>query len=132
MATKGRGGGRTPERVVDLIKGGVESLGVRGLSRAVGISPAIIIRYMQGKVGEPSQATLEKLADYFGVSVAYLRGEDGTASREPTAQELWVIAEIREALGVGHKPMLEELPGIVRAMREELEGLKARLEDDLK
>jgi len=61
---------------VDLIKGGVEKLGVRGLSRAVGISPAIITRYTQGKVGEPSQTTLEKLADYFGVSVAELRGEE--------------------------------------------------------
>lgn len=119
-------------RVVDLFKVEVKIKGVRGLAREVGISPAIITRYMNGKVGEPTTATLQKLAAYFGVSVAYLRGEDGTASREPTAQELWVIAEIREALGVGHKPMLEELPGIVRAMREELEGLKARLEDDLK
>lgn len=40
--------------------------------------------------------------------------------------------QILESLGVGYNPMLAELPGIVRAMREELEWLKARLEDDLK
>lgn len=62
------------DRVVELIKGGVESLGVRGLARNVGISPAIVTRYMQGKVGEPSQSTLEKLAVYYGVTVAWLRG----------------------------------------------------------
>jgi transcriptional regulator with XRE-family HTH domain len=65
----------TNEKVVELIKGGVKSLGVRGLARAVGISPAIITRYAQGKVGEPSQSTIEKLAYYFGVRTRYLRGE---------------------------------------------------------
>lgn len=62
-------------RVIGIIREGVGRLGVRGLARAVGISPAIVTRYMQGKVGEPSQATLEKLAEYFQVSVPYLRGE---------------------------------------------------------
>ena len=119
-------------RVVDLFKVEVKIKGVRGLAREVGISPAIITRYMNGKVGDPTTATLEKLAAYFGVSVPWLRGYDETESRGPTAQELWVIAEIREALGVGVKPMLAELPGIVRAMRVELQELKARLEDDLK
>ena len=119
-------------RVVDLFKVEVKIKGVRGLAREVGISPAIITRYMNGKVGDPTTATLEKLAAYFGVSVPWLRGYDETESRGPTAQELWVIAEIREALGVGVKPMLAELPGIVRAMRVELQELKARLVDDLK
>lgn len=61
-------------RAADLIRQGVESLGVRGLARAVGVSPGIITRYVQGDVGEPSQATLEKLADHFGVRLQYLRG----------------------------------------------------------
>lgn len=67
----------TNNRVIKLIKKGVGALGVRGLARAVGVSPAIVTRYMQGKVGEPSQATLVRLADYFGVSVAWLRGDIG-------------------------------------------------------
>jgi transcriptional regulator with XRE-family HTH domain len=62
------------DRVIELIKAGVEKLGVRGLARDVDISPAIITRYVQGKVGEPSQATLEKIAVHFGKSVAWLRG----------------------------------------------------------
>jgi len=37
---------------------------------------------------------------------------------EATTEELHTIALIREALGVGHKPMLSELPDICKAMRE--------------
>ena len=59
----------------DLIRVGVKKEGVRGLARSVKISPAIVSRYMNGKVGEPSQATLEKLSAYFGVTVAWLRGD---------------------------------------------------------
>ena len=33
---------------------------------------------MQGKVGEPSNATLRKLANHFNVTVAWLRGKDET------------------------------------------------------
>ena len=100
-------------RVVDLFKVEVKIKGVRGLAREVGISPAIITRYMNGKVGDPTTATLEKLAAYFGVSVPWLRGEE-----DPVG----VIAEIREALGVGDDVALADLPGIIRTL----------LEDDLK
>lgn len=44
-------------------------------------------------------------------------------TRLPTKEEpllLRVLAEIREALGVGHKPMLSDLPGIVREKMAEL------------
>jgi len=86
----------TNSRVVELIKDGVNSLGVRGLSRAVGISPAIITRYTQGKVGEPSQATLEKLASYFKVPVAWLQGHFETMSFENALM-------YREMTGSGEK-----------------------------
>jgi hypothetical protein len=39
--------------------------------------------------------------------------------------EIFVIADIREALGVGHKPMLSELPGICREMREYSDRMEA-------
>ena len=128
---RGRGGGKTPENLVRLLSNAVANSNKAAVARDLGIGVAAVHRYLKG-IGEPSDDTLQKLAVYFGVSVPWLRGYDETESRGPTAQELWVIAEIREALGVRVKPMLAELPGIVRAMREELEWLKARLEDDLK
>ena len=63
------------ERVISKVKECVKKEGVRGFARSSGLSPAIITRYVQGKVGEPSQTTLDKLAVYFGVSVAWLRGD---------------------------------------------------------
>ena len=115
------GGGKTPERLVQLMKGAVEKSSQSAVARATGLTQPAVGRYIKG-IGEPTQASLEKLAAYFRVSVAWLRGEP--ESREITTQELQVLAEIREALGVGNRPMLSELPGIVRAMREELEGLR--------
>lgn len=37
--------------------------------------------------------------------------------QEKELNELKVIAEIREALGVGEKPMLSELPKIIRDLK---------------
>lgn len=70
---KGRGGGETPERVVDLLKKAVSETSQSAVARATGLTQSAVHRYMKG-IGEPSQETLEKLAVYFGVSVAWLRG----------------------------------------------------------
>lgn len=72
-AARGRGGGKTPERVVELLREAVEKSSQSAVSRDTGLTQSAIGRYIQG-IGEPSQSTLEKLAAYFGVSVAWLRG----------------------------------------------------------
>jgi len=69
-----RGSGITPERVVALLKKEVSEKSILAVSKATGLGLAAIGRYLKG-IGEPTTATLEKLADYFGVSVAELRGE---------------------------------------------------------
>lgn len=38
-----------------------------------------------------------------------------------TDREIITLAKIREALGIGHKPMLSELPGICRQIRRDAE-----------
>lgn len=68
------GGGVTYPRVVELLKAEVEKKGQRGAAAAVKIALLSLQRYIKGK-GEPTQASLQKIADYFGVSVPYLRGE---------------------------------------------------------
>lgn len=70
-----RGSGKTPERVVELLRGRVAATSMLEVSKATGLGLAAIGRYLKG-VGEPTTATLQKLADYFGRSVAYLRGEE--------------------------------------------------------
>ena len=66
---------KTPERVTELLKKAVEDSSQNAVARETGITQSAVHRYMKG-IGEPSQATLEKLAAYFGVSVPWLRGYD--------------------------------------------------------
>lgn len=70
---KGRGGGETPQRVVEKLKEAVGLHGLRTVSRDTGLALAPLSRYLKGE-SEPSQASFEKLAAYFSVSVAWLRG----------------------------------------------------------
>lgn len=68
------GGGATYPEVIRLLKEKVAQKGQRTVSRETGIALLSIQRYLKG-IGEPTTATLQKLADYFEVSVADLRGE---------------------------------------------------------
>jgi transcriptional regulator with XRE-family HTH domain len=74
MVAKGRGGGKTPERVVRLLQEAVAKSSQAATSRASGLTLQTVQRYIKG-IGEPSQATLVKLAAFFNVTVSYLRGE---------------------------------------------------------
>lgn len=74
MGSSGNKEKKTPPRVVELIKGEVSKLGQNGAAKAIKIPLFSLQRYMAGTT-EPTQASLKKLADYFGVSVAWLRGE---------------------------------------------------------
>ncbi len=74
MSPKGRGCKKTPERVIGLLQKEVTRTSQAATARATGLTLQTVQRYIQG-IGEPTTATLEKLAAYFGVSVAWLRGE---------------------------------------------------------
>jgi transcriptional regulator with XRE-family HTH domain len=74
----GRSGGKTPDRMVELLQRAVEESSQSAVARDTGLRLYSIQRYLKG-VGEPSQETLEKLVVYFGVSFGYLRG----GPREP-------------------------------------------------
>lgn len=66
---------KTYPRVTELLKEAVAEKGQKTVESETGINQSAISRYLNG-IGEPTQATLEKLARYFRVSVAHLRGED--------------------------------------------------------
>jgi hypothetical protein len=74
VVVRERGSGVTPERVVELLKEEVEKASILAVSQSTGLGLAAIGRYLKG-VGEPTTATLEKLAAYFGTTIPYLRGE---------------------------------------------------------
>ncbi len=89
---KGRGNKETPLRVVELLGKAVSENGLIGIENATGVGKSALSRYVKG-IGEPTTATLQKLSIYFGVSVAWLRGDDqglkGIAALLPTLPEIY-------------------------------------------
>lgn len=75
MVAKGRGGGKTPSRLVELINKAIEEKSLRTIARETGLGIAPISRYSKG-ASEPTLATLKKLSEYFERPVEWLRGED--------------------------------------------------------
>lgn len=75
MSPKGRYSGHTPDRVRELLIDAVSKSSQAKVAEASGLTRQTVQRYMQG-IGEPSTRILQKLADYFGVTVAWLRGEE--------------------------------------------------------
>ena len=73
MTAQGRGGGGTPKRLVELLNKVVFESSQSEVARKTGLTQSAIGRYIRG-IGEPSQATLQKLANYFEVHVAWLQG----------------------------------------------------------
>lgn len=69
-----RGSGKTPQRVVELLQQEVSEKSILAVAKSTNLGLAAIGRYLKG-VGEPTTATLQKLADHFGVTVPWLRGE---------------------------------------------------------
>lgn len=126
---KGRGGGKTPERVVELIREAVAKKSQSAVARESGLALLTVQRYLKG-VGEPSLETLQKLADYFKVSVPWLRGDVPT-TLEQEREYLAGYARVREELGGGSAEDSYEslVEGMVYAIRKkegvaDLERLK--------
>lgn len=67
-----RGSGKTPERLVCLL---VNAKSLLAIAKETGVGKSALSRYAKG-IGEPTTASLQKLADYFGHPVAWLRGDD--------------------------------------------------------
>jgi transcriptional regulator with XRE-family HTH domain len=70
---------KTPQKLIELLSVAVSRSSQSAVARATGLTQSAVGRYIKG-VGEPTSVTLQKLADYFGVSVAYLRGEEDVES----------------------------------------------------
>lgn len=75
-----KGGGKTPPMVVELLTKAVAEKSQSAVARETGLTLLTVQRYLKG-IGEPRDKNLKRLSDYFGVSVAVLRG-DGFASEK--------------------------------------------------
>lgn len=93
--------GKTYPEVVRLLKREFEEKKVSKYSfcKKTGINPTSVERYLHG-ISEPTQASLEKLAKYFEVSVPFLRGDKCSALLPP---EMSIAEKISEIFVEGFK-----------------------------
>lgn len=89
------GGCVTYPMVTELLKKEVEKKGQRKVSRETGIALLSVQRYLKGE-SEPSQASLQKLADYFKVDVDYLRESGLYAGKDIPLESAREIARFRD------------------------------------
>jgi transcriptional regulator with XRE-family HTH domain len=68
------GSGITPENLVIALNIELKNKSLNSISKAAGVGISALHRYQRG-IGEPTTSTLERLSDYFKVSVAWLRGD---------------------------------------------------------
>lgn len=103
--TRGGGSGKTPTKVVELLKAAVAKKGQSGVARDSGLTQSAVNRYLAG-IGEPSTGTLTKLSKYFDIPVSLLRGDKnlyktsgGMSTSKPGAEdfEKQMVARRNEA-----------------------------------
>jgi transcriptional regulator with XRE-family HTH domain len=71
---EGNGMGKTPQRVVDLLKAEIPAkISLNQFCKQTGINPNSVDKYTAG-IAEPTIASLDKLSAYFGKSVGELLG----------------------------------------------------------
>lgn len=88
--TKNTSSGKTPEKITKLLKEAVEKKGQSAVARESGIALFSVQRYLKG-IGEPSTRTFKKLADYFKVSIPWLRGD---IAREDAKEDIELCIKI--------------------------------------
>ena len=87
--TKGSGSGKTPPRVIELLKAAVTKSSQSAISRESGVGVAAINRYLKGN-GDPTNATLQKFSVYFDKSVSWLQGYDNSIELEISGESVFV------------------------------------------
>lgn len=89
---------------------------------AIGVTYAAVSKWKKGTI--PNGMTLQKIADYFGVSVAYLMGEDESAARESLEANTETILRLTESAEENIMQMLMlKLPDIPADQRDTLRNL---------
>ncbi len=80
---------------------------LQDVADAVGVSKAHIWELEKGRTDNPSMGLVTRLADHYGVSVAYLVGEDAEApDADPTLQRMFRQAQ---ALGDTERQVLDDM-----------------------
>lgn len=89
------------------------------LGRALGLSTGAVGNYERGE-RTPDIETLERIADYFNVSIDYLRGRDDVTIRivDPSAREEFLLQAYRELNEEGRKRLDDYVGELLKIYKE--------------
>lgn len=77
---QGRGGGKTPEKVIELLTSEVKRTSQATTAKSIGLTRLALQRYLKG-IGEPTNQSLHLIAKYFETSFTIEVNQDGIRYR---------------------------------------------------
>ena len=95
----------------------IKGLSPSAAAEAMGFKRSVVSRWSKGT--QPRQATLQKIADYFGVTVEYLSGEAEEQNKKPGQIALAGLSEEKQQLIKVILEMTDErAAALLRALNE--------------
>ena len=95
----------------------IKGLSPSAAAEAMGFKRSVVSRWSKGT--QPRQATLQKIADYFGVTVEYLSGEAEEQKEKPGQIALAELSEEKQQLIKVILEMTDErAAALLRALNE--------------
>ena len=95
----------------------IKGLSPSAAAEAMGFKRSVVSRWSKGT--QPRQATLQKIADYFGVTVEYLSGEAEEQKEKPGQIPLAELSEEKQQLIKVILEMTDErAAALLRALNE--------------
>ena len=95
----------------------IKGLSPSAAAEAMGFKRSVVSRWSKGT--QPRQATLQKIADYFGVTVEYLSGEAEDQNKKPGQSNLAGLSEEKQQLIKVILEMTDErAAALLRALNE--------------
>lgn len=95
----------------------IKGLSPSAAAEAMGFKRSVVSRWSKGT--QPRQATLQKIADYFGVTVEYLSGEAEEQKEKPGQIPLAELSEEKQQLIKVILEMADErAAALLRALNE--------------
>ena len=123
--------------MADMYKRIDSLLSDRGISGAkmssdLGMSRSFMTELRKGRAKSVKIETAQRIADYFGVSVSYLLGEDEETKKAPTeaGEHLVDMSDVDIAFYGGYKELTEEQQEAVRRMVQAMRGQQTQKNSD--
>ena len=131
MCPKGKGSGKTPARVVELLKMAIAEKGQVGVASESGLTRLAVQRYLKG-ISEPTTSSLDRLSKYFKVPVWWLRIEEPIEADLEEIRILHAGGKTRlKDLSVKMGVNIDDIMARLKSLGVEVKSAKELIEDEV-